>query len=93
MKNTVLTLKLLKMQLNVIQLKSVCWCSTVTTQLGFTVSDDIKYQLAKLLHERDIYLIEDDVYEELYFDHKKPLSMKYFDQKIWFYTALLFQKP
>jgi DNA-binding transcriptional MocR family regulator len=37
--------------------------------------------LAKLLHERDIYLIEDDVYEELYFDHKKPLSMKYFDQK------------
>lgn len=49
--------------------------------IGFTVSDDIKYQLAKLLHERDIYLIEDDVYEELYFDHKKPLSMKYFDQK------------
>ncbi|MGQ7370414.1 aminotransferase class I/II-fold pyridoxal phosphate-dependent enzyme, partial [Streptococcus suis] len=44
--------------------------------IGFTVSDDIKYQLAKLLHERDIYLIEDDVYEELYFDHKKPLSMK-----------------
>ena len=49
--------------------------------IGFTVSDEIKYQLAKLLHEHDIYLIEDDVYEELYFEQKKPLSMKYFDQK------------
>ncbi len=26
--------------------------------IGFTVSDDIKYQLAKLLHERDIYLLK-----------------------------------
>lgn len=49
--------------------------------IGFTVSDEIKLQLAKLLQEHQIYLIEDDVYEELYFDHKKPLSMKYFDQQ------------
>ena len=49
--------------------------------IGFTVSDEIKLQLAQLLHAHEIYLIEDDVYEELYFDHKKPLSMKYFDQQ------------
>lgn len=49
--------------------------------IGFTVSDDIKFQLAKLLHQYEIHLIEDDVYEELYFEHKKPLSMKYFDQQ------------
>lgn len=49
--------------------------------IGFTVSDEIKLQLAKLLQEHQIYLIEDDVYDELYFDHKKPLSMKYFDQQ------------
>ncbi|CAM2956435.1 PLP-dependent aminotransferase family protein [Acinetobacter celticus] len=49
--------------------------------IGFTVSDAIKLQLAKLLQEHQIYLIEDDVYEELYFGHKKPLSMKYFDQQ------------
>ncbi|OTG68216.1 transcriptional regulator [Acinetobacter sp. ANC 4470] len=48
--------------------------------IGFTVSDEIKFQLAKLLHQYEIHLIEDDVYEELYYDHKKPLSMKYFDQ-------------
>ncbi|MCU4413126.1 PLP-dependent aminotransferase family protein [Acinetobacter sp. WU_MDCI_Axc73] len=48
--------------------------------IGFTVSDEIKFELAKLLHEQKIYLIEDDVYEELYYGQKKPLSMKYFDQ-------------
>ena len=28
--------------------------------IGFTVSDEIKYKIAKLLHEHQIYLIEDD---------------------------------
>lgn len=49
--------------------------------IGFTVKEDIKFELAKLLHEHEIYLIEDDVYEELYYDQKKPLSMKYYDQQ------------
>jgi DNA-binding transcriptional MocR family regulator len=49
--------------------------------IGFTVNEDIKFELAKLLHEHEIYLIEDDVYEELYYDQKKPLSMKYYDQQ------------
>ena len=49
--------------------------------IGFTVSDEIKFELAKLLHQHEIYLIEDDVYEELYYDQKKPLSMKYYDQQ------------
>lgn len=49
--------------------------------IGFTVSDDIKCELVKLLHQHEIYLIEDDVYEELYYDQKKPLSMKYYDQQ------------
>ena len=49
--------------------------------IGFTVSDEIKYKIAKLLHEHQIYLIEDDVYEELYYGGQKPLSMNYFDKK------------
>ena len=48
--------------------------------IGFTIKDNIKFELATLLQQHQIYLIEDDVYEELYFDAKKPLSMKYFDQ-------------
>lgn len=48
--------------------------------IGFTVSDEIKLELAKILHEHHVYLIEDDVYEELYYT-QKPLAMKYFDQQ------------
>ena len=48
--------------------------------IGFTVPDETKIKLANILKEHQIYLIEDDVYEELYYEHKKPLSMKYLDQ-------------
>ena len=60
----------------------VCWLMLNShNPIGFTVSDEIKYKIAKLLHEHQIYLIEDDVYEELYYGGQKPLSMKCFDQQ------------
>lgn len=49
--------------------------------IGYTLSDENKFKLAKLLHDYQIHLIEDDVYEELYYGSKKPLPMKYFDQQ------------
>ncbi|MBJ9985737.1 PLP-dependent aminotransferase family protein [Acinetobacter sp. S40] len=59
----------------------VCWFMlNAQNPIGFTVSDEIKYKIAKLLHEHKIYLIEDDVYEELFYGMHKPLSMKYFDR-------------
>jgi DNA-binding transcriptional MocR family regulator len=59
----------------------VCWLMlNCQNPIGFTVPDDIKFKLFKLLEKHKIYLIEDDVYEELYFGHKKPLSIKSFDQ-------------
>ncbi|MBO3652634.1 PLP-dependent aminotransferase family protein [Acinetobacter bereziniae] len=60
--------------------------------IGFTVSDEIKLKLAKLLHTHQIYLIEDDVYEELYYGQKKPLPMKYFDQQNWVLHCSSFSK-
>lgn len=48
--------------------------------IGFTVSDENKAKLYQLLKKHQIHLIEDDVYEELYYAQKKPLSMKYLDQ-------------
>ena len=60
--------------------------------IGFTVSDEIKLKIAKLLNQYQIYLIEDDVYEELYYDQKKPLSMKYFDQQNWVLHCSSFSK-
>ncbi|WP_151980897.1 aminotransferase-like domain-containing protein [Acinetobacter guerrae] len=59
----------------------VCWFMlNAQNPIGFTVSDDIKYKIAKRLHEHQIHLIEDDVYEELFYGMNKPLSMKYFDR-------------
>ncbi len=49
--------------------------------IGFTVSDAIKIQLAEILHQHEVYLIEDDVYEELYYGQKKPLALKSLDEK------------
>lgn len=46
--------------------------------IGFTVSDSIKQRIAALLHEYKVYLIEDDAYAELNYDHHKPLPMSYF---------------
>ncbi|CAB1221717.1 PLP-dependent aminotransferase family protein [Acinetobacter bouvetii] len=60
----------------------VCWLMLNShNPIGFTVSENIKAKIAELLHQHDIYLIEDDVYEELYFGKTKPLSMKFYDQK------------
>lgn len=47
---------------------------------GFTVSDATKRELAQLLQQHHIYLIEDDVYEELYYE-RKPLVMKSLDDQ------------
>lgn len=59
----------------------VCWLMLNShNPIGFTVSNEIKFQIAKLLHEHQVYLIEDDVYQELYYGAQKPLPMKYFDQ-------------
>ena len=59
----------------------VCWFMLNShNPIGFTVSDEIKQKIATLLDQYQIYLIEDDVYEELFYSQKKPLPMKYFDQ-------------
>ena len=59
-----------------------CWLMTNhQNPLGCTLSDEKKAQLIELLAEHNVYLIEDDVYSELYFGSKKPLPAKAFDQQ------------
>jgi Transcriptional regulators containing a DNA-binding HTH domain and an aminotransferase domain (MocR family) and their eukaryotic orthologs len=48
--------------------------------IGFTVNSEIKQRIAELLNEYQVYLIEDDVYQELNYGAHKPVSVKYFDQ-------------
>ncbi|WP_149136238.1 aminotransferase-like domain-containing protein [Cupriavidus campinensis] len=48
--------------------------------LGFQMSDERKQALVKLLTERDIPVIENDVYGELYYGDVHPTSLKAYDK-------------
>lgn len=68
----------------------VCWLMlNIHNPIGFTVSNAIKQRIAELLHEYQVYLIEDDVYAELNYDDQKPLPMSYFDQhqRVLYYSS------
>ncbi|MGF1747793.1 PLP-dependent aminotransferase family protein [Vibrio cionasavignyae] len=57
-----------------------CWLMTnFQNPLGFSLSDEKKRCLVKLLQQYNVYLIEDDVYNELYYGAAKPLPAKAFD--------------
>lgn len=58
----------------------VCWLMlNAQNPVGYTVAPNIKKQIANLLKQYQVYLIEDDVYQELTLAKEKPLSVKYFD--------------
>src|SRR5690606_23770705 len=60
----------------------VCWLMlNAQNPIGYTVSTEIKQEIAQLLTQYQVYLIEDDVYQELNFGKEKPVSVKYFDQQ------------
>lgn len=71
----------------------VCWLMLNShNPIGFNVNHEIKAKIAALIHEYQVYLIEDDVYEELYFSQSRPLPMKYFDQGNWVLHCSSFSK-
>jgi DNA-binding transcriptional MocR family regulator len=49
--------------------------------LGFQMPDERKQRLVELLGEHDIPVIENDVYQELYFGEVRPTTLKNFDTK------------
>lgn len=71
----------------------VCWLMLNShNPIGFNVSNEIKAKIAALIDEYQVYLIEDDVYEELYFSNTRPLPMKYFDHANWVLHCSSFSK-
>ena len=59
---------------------AVILTSNFQNPLGFVMPDDKKQALVALLAEKQIPLIEDDVYNELYFGDKPPKPAKAFDE-------------
>ncbi len=49
--------------------------------LGFCMPDERKQQLVQLLGARDIPVIENDVYQELYFGAQRPSTLKRYDTR------------
>ncbi|MDG6474719.1 PLP-dependent aminotransferase family protein [Glaesserella parasuis] len=71
----------------------VCWFMlNCHNPLGFTVSPEIKQRIGELLAQYQVHLIEDDVYQELYYRGEKPLPMKAFDAQNWVLHCSSFSK-
>jgi DNA-binding transcriptional MocR family regulator len=60
--------------------------------LGALMPDDTKQKFVEFMNSRDIPIIEDDIYSELYFGESKPLSLKRFDKKDLVLTCSSFSK-
>jgi len=59
-----------------------CWLMTnFQNPLGSLMTDEKKRALVELLASHEVPLIEDDVYGELYFGARRPVSAKAFDTK------------
>src|SRR5690606_18587747 len=61
---------------------AACWLMTnFQNPLGSLMPEDKKRALVELLAARDVPLIEDDVYSELYFGAQRPLPAKAYDER------------
>lgn len=58
-----------------------CLVTNFNQPLGSLMPDENKQRLVKMLARHDIPLIEDDLYGELYFGSRRPVTAKSFDRK------------
>lgn len=72
---------------------TACWLMTnFQNPLGSQMSDERKRRLVEILAAHHVPLIEDDVYGELYFGNKRPLSAMAFDADGWVMHCSSFSK-
>jgi DNA-binding transcriptional MocR family regulator len=62
-------------------IKACLFVSNFNNPLGSCIPDDRKKRLVEMLTKREIPLIEDDIYGELYFGKTRPKTCKTFDKK------------
>lgn len=71
----------LKTALDRFPIKACLFTANFNNPTGTLYPDEKKEALVKLLAARDIPLIEDDVYGDLYYGQTRPLACKHFDKK------------
>ena len=62
-------------------IKACLFVNNFNNPMGSRMPDEIKKELVDMLAEKEIPLIEDDIYGELYFSKQRPGSCKRFDKK------------
>jgi len=66
------TLSALRQTLDAHPVKACLFSTTLSNPLGVSMPDDMRQELVNIIDERELVLIEDDVYGELLFDGHRP---------------------
>ena len=72
--------------------KACVFSSTVANPLGCLLADTTKKSIVELLESRNIPLIEDDVYGDLYFNDKRGVPAQHYSRKGLVLTCSSFSK-
>jgi DNA-binding transcriptional MocR family regulator len=72
--------------------KACVFSSTVANPLGSLLADTTKKSIVELLESRNIPLIEDDVYGDLYFNDKRGVPAQHYSRKGMVLTCSSFSK-
>ncbi|BAV09521.1 DNA-binding transcriptional regulator, MocR family, contains an aminotransferase domain [Filimonas lacunae] len=78
---TGLDIEYLEKALDTVKIKACLFVTSFNNPTGCDMPVERKKQLVTLLSDRDIPLIEDDIYGEMYFGKTRPLPCKAFDTK------------
>lgn len=66
-----------------VDIKACLFVSNFSNPVGSCMPDDRKKQLVELVTKRQIPLIEDDIYGEIYFGKSRPHTCKSYDTEGW----------
>jgi DNA-binding transcriptional MocR family regulator len=73
-------------------IKACIFASSINNPMGSLMPEEQREKMVRLLEEKDIPLIEDDVYGELYFGEKQPRPAAYYSRKNLVMTCSSFSK-
>jgi DNA-binding transcriptional MocR family regulator len=79
--NTGIDLVYLEKAIPKFKIKACLFVCNFNNPVGNCIPDEKKKQLVDMLAKRDIPLIEDDIYGEMYFGKSRPKTCKTFDKK------------
>jgi DNA-binding transcriptional MocR family regulator len=80
---TGLDIDYLKQAMDKVDIKVCLFVPNFSNPVGALMPDERKQELVALLTERQIPLIEDDIYGEIYFGKSRPRNCKSYDKEGW----------